>query len=251
MKREIPRALIFDLDGTAVLSREDAIPSQVVIDAVKEAKNRVKVSSASGRSLDMCIPIWKALGLTDPCIVNGGSQIVSPISYEILWEQYVPEDAVYRIVESARGHDFSLIIGDQQVNHNQNNVSFLTKTNMVACIGVNKESTMILTESFAHIPDIAVHVVPSWVGPHVQDIHITHALATKGHAVERLIEMLGVKKEETIGVGDSSNDLPLFRAVGFKVAMGNASDELKSQADFVTDTVDNDGLAKIIRDYIP
>jgi hydroxymethylpyrimidine pyrophosphatase-like HAD family hydrolase len=61
-----------------------------------------------------------------------------------------------------------------------------------------------------------------------------------------LLEIMGVPKDKAIGVGDANNDVHLFKAVGLKVAMGNATDELKSQADIIVDSVENDGLAKFI-----
>ena len=45
-----------------------------------------------------------------------------------------------------------------------------------------------------------------------------------------------------MAIGDHINDIDMFNAVGYKVAMGNAWDELKEQADFVTKTNDDDGV---------
>ena len=46
--------------------------------------------------------------------------------------------------------------------------------------------------------------------------------------------------------GDGGNDIPLIKFAGVGVAMGNASDEVKACADMVTDSVDDDGIAKIL-----
>jgi hydroxymethylpyrimidine pyrophosphatase-like HAD family hydrolase len=62
--------------------------------------------------------------------------------------------------------------------------------------------------------------------------------------------MLNVQKETAVAVGDSSNDLPLFRGVGYKVAMGNATEELKEEADYITASVEEDGLAQFIEQRI-
>ena len=58
--------------------------------------------------------------------------------------------------------------------------------------------------------------------------------------------ILGVKKEEVVGFGDGDNDLPIFEAVGYKVAMSNGSDKLKNLADFITENADQDGVARVI-----
>jgi hydroxymethylpyrimidine pyrophosphatase-like HAD family hydrolase len=58
--------------------------------------------------------------------------------------------------------------------------------------------------------------------------------------------MYGITAEETICIGDNENDLSMIEYAGMGVAMGNATDVLKSVANYVTDTNDNDGVAKAI-----
>ncbi len=72
----------------------------------------------------------------------------------------------------------------------------------------------------------------------------------KGIGIQHLIKNLGIKKEETIGFGDGINDYAMFRECGTGVAMGNAKEELKNTADYITFTNDEDGVAKFIEEYI-
>lgn len=74
--------------------------------------------------------------------------------------------------------------------------------------------------------------------------------ATKGNAVRFLAEKWGFKKEEIMACGDQDNDIEMLLASGTKVAMGNATDSLKIIADYVTDTVDNDGVVKAVAKFI-
>jgi HAD superfamily hydrolase (TIGR01484 family) len=73
---------------------------------------------------------------------------------------------------------------------------------------------------------------------------------SKGAAVARVGEQLGVPRAQMMGVGDGPNDAPLFDAVGFSVAMGNAEWALKQAANVVTASVEEDGLALAIENYI-
>ena len=50
-------------------------------------------------------------------------------------------------------------------------------------------------------------------------------------------------------IGDQNNDIELLKAGGVKVAMGNATDELKACADYITDTVANDGFVKAVEKF--
>ena len=62
--------------------------------------------------------------------------------------------------------------------------------------------------------------------------------------------MILIDQEEIIAFGDGENDMEMLQFAGIGVAMGNATDELKAQADYVTDTNENDGVAKAIRHFM-
>ena len=68
--------------------------------------------------------------------------------------------------------------------------------------------------------------------------------AGKDRAVEALLRHLGLTPGEAAAFGDAAVDIPMFRACGYSVCMGNGSPEAKAAADFVTDSVENDGLLK-------
>lgn len=72
----------------------------------------------------------------------------------------------------------------------------------------------------------------------------------KGVGVEMLAKHLGLKKEEVMTLGDAGNDLHMIEYAGLGIAMGNAFDEVKAAADYITDTNENDGVAKAIEKFI-
>ena len=61
-----------------------------------------------------------------------------------------------------------------------------------------------------------------------------------------LCEVLGLSKDEVCVFGDYINDLPMFRAAGMAVAVGNADDEVKKKATFVSSSNNEDGVAKAV-----
>ena len=73
--------------------------------------------------------------------------------------------------------------------------------------------------------------------------------ASKKCAVEFLQNYWGLKKEEILTIGDQNNDIALLQAGGVKVAMGNATEELKREATDITDSVFNDGFVKAMNKY--
>ena len=71
----------------------------------------------------------------------------------------------------------------------------------------------------------------------------------KATAIEALLTHLGLPKERTIAIGDGLNDLEMFDYCAIGIAMGNAKEELKSIADHVTGSVDEDGLHQAFRTF--
>ena len=81
-------------------------------------------------------------------------------------------------------------------------------------------------------------------------IEFSPAGATKGSGLLALAELLGIPREATIAVGDAENDLPMLRAAGLGVAMGNATEEALAEADVVVADNDHDGCAEAIRRFL-
>ena len=73
--------------------------------------------------------------------------------------------------------------------------------------------------------------------------------ASKKCAVEFLQKYWGLKKEEILTIGDQNNDIALLQAGGLKIAMGNATDELKEIADYITKSVWEDGFVKAMEKF--
>ncbi len=81
-------------------------------------------------------------------------------------------------------------------------------------------------------------------------IDVTHPEANKGFVVECLSRELGIPAGEIATIGDMPNDVLMFRKSGFSIAMGNASRDVRSQADAVTASCNDDGFAKAVERYL-
>jgi len=87
-------------------------------------------------------------------------------------------------------------------------------------------------------------------GAFFHNLEVNAKGVTKGQALLRLGEMLGIKREEIMAYGDGMNDYEMLSAVGFGVAMGNAMEPLKEIADYITETNDENGVAKAIEKFV-
>lgn len=81
-------------------------------------------------------------------------------------------------------------------------------------------------------------------------LEITKNGTDKGTALELLCNHLKIGLDKVIAFGDGENDLQFLNKAGTAVAMGNASDSVKAQADIVTDTNNNQGVLKALKDLI-
>lgn len=73
----------------------------------------------------------------------------------------------------------------------------------------------------------------------------------KTKAIKKAIEISGYTADEMIAFGDAQNDKTMVEYAGIGVAMGNATEELKAVADYVTDDLDHDGIAKALYHFMP
>lgn len=74
--------------------------------------------------------------------------------------------------------------------------------------------------------------------------------ASKGNALAKLAEHLGITQAETMAIGDNENDLSMIEYAGIGVAMGNATESVKQAADIQTASNDEDGVAEILLKYM-
>ncbi|NLA04961.1 MAG: HAD family hydrolase [Firmicutes bacterium] len=86
--------------------------------------------------------------------------------------------------------------------------------------------------------------------PHPFFLEFTHRKATKGQALHRLAGALNIEREEMISFGDSANDLDMIQYAGLGVAVANAVPEVLEAADLITAANTEDGVARLIEQYI-
>lgn len=83
------------------------------------------------------------------------------------------------------------------------------------------------------------------------NLEFTKAGTTKGSGLLFLCRHLGISPEETMAIGDTQNDLDILQTAAVGVAMGNARNEVKDIADFITLTNEEDGVAHALEHFVP
>lgn len=244
------RAIIFDLDGTAVDSPVEKLPSTRLVTAVRQLEKNYFLSAATGRCWTFAKDIIQGLQLQDLCIVSGGTQICSPVTGEVVWQKDIETEALKKVIAVFAENGKQRLIFNDYTEDDYFNGGTLPK-DFDTSVKVNWLSQSFVPDAIAQnlaakisaIPGVTcVMVVSQRQG--CRDLHVVNEEATKEHAIIELVKLLGVEKQNTIGVGDGHNDLHLFNAVFTKVAMGNAVADLKAAADQVIGQCSADGLAE-------
>jgi Cof subfamily protein (haloacid dehalogenase superfamily) len=72
----------------------------------------------------------------------------------------------------------------------------------------------------------------------------------KANALHKMSEVIGISKDEMVAFGDGFNDLSMIQYAGLGVAMGNAKDVVKENADFIAKTNDEDGIVEVLEKFV-
>ncbi len=82
------------------------------------------------------------------------------------------------------------------------------------------------------------------------NVEIMEAGVDKGSAIRFMTEKFGMSTDEVMTFGDGGNDVSMIEAAGVGVAVANGVEEIRQAADLVTESNDEDGVAKVIETYI-
>lgn len=243
------KAIITDLDGTCVPNALDAVPSESVRKAIALAQQKVPVCAATGRPLSIAKRVIRELGIVDYCATSDATVIYYPKTDRVVRSFPLSSDTAEAVKAHLINKDMRFMVGEEQSEHVYKGNALPDPTLSLAVPELTHDQADALIQSLTHIPNISVMKVKSFIPDKVW-VTVTHAEATKLHGVMTITELLGIDPREVIGIGDGYNDYPLLSACGLKIAMGNAVPELKAIADVIAPSVDDDGVAMIIRKYI-
>ena len=263
------KMIVLDLDDT--LLRDDHTISERTKQALMEAqKAGVKVVLASGRPTFAMKPIAEELCLADYgsyILSFNGGKILNCQNYEELFSSTLSADVAHKLYEVSRheGVYIHTYIGDTIYTEDDNPYTTIESVitgmpiqvveNFVEAINVPVVKAL-MVENPEKLKDVECKLQAelgdqfSIMRSKPYFLEFTEKGVTKGTSLAHLIDRLGIKREEVIAMGDSYNDLEMIEFAGLGVAMGNAPEDIKEKADYVTDTNMNDGVAKVVEKFV-
>ena len=252
------KALFFDVDGTLVSFNTHRIP-QSAVDALAEAKRRgAMVFISTGRPMRLINNLDAIQHLVDGYITANGA--CCSVGGETIACREIPNPEARALIGAAGREGFSmLVVGESRltvVNDGADVDRYFRQMLAVSDLGEGTALADVLAERIVQLTPIIdeaaerrlMPLLPSCVSarwfPAFTDI--TARGADKGTALMTVAAHLGIDRKDTVAFGDGGNDKSILQAAGTGVAMGNAPDDVKAVADYVTASVDEDGIARAL-----
>ena len=262
--------IAFDMDGTLLDSHKEVLRSSV--DAISEAVAAGKhVAIASGRCPRMVSMYRESIPGVRYAICCAGAIVFDLAASRVLSEVDIAPEVVARAIHTADEEgDYVLeVTTGLGIAMERRGIEMAPQCG----VGVYKQLYLdtsdivedahaVALDPTARIPKLNFHFVDAAARDRtferladadvtitrceVSSIEFTCPGVDKGTGLASLASKLGLDISQAIAVGDADNDLAMLRAAGLGVAMGNASEEVQSCADEVTQTNDEDGVAQMI-----
>lgn len=260
-----------DCDGTLLNDRKELTPysRKVLLEAIEQG---IVVLAATGRPASGIPKEVRELPGIRYALTANGARIVDLKENKILYEATMPFETAVRILDVfakydtykeafigetgftnakdlANAEDYGLIPGMiQYLRESRVPIPNVREKLLQMQKPVDKVQALFKNREEKEQAFLEVREIPGTepTGALENNIEVNAYGVNKGLGLLKLGELLGITREEIMACGDGMNDLEMLREVGFGVAMENAVQPVKDAADYVTDSNENDGVAKAI-----
>ncbi|MDD4873605.1 MAG: Cof-type HAD-IIB family hydrolase [Dehalococcoidales bacterium] len=266
------KLLVVDIDGTLV--NKHGVISSVDAAALAKAKvGGVIVALSTGRVIKGSENIINELSLDGYHIFFDGAVVSDPAKNDVIYSKPIKPEIVKRAINFALANDIYLELyttekfyagkknwsdlvhhyyfGIDPVIVDLNEICMcerIVKAELISRSQKEDDEIMMFKKEFDGSLRFSLAHSPAY--PNIEFMNIVDPEVSKGEALKFMMAYYGVEKDEVIAIGDGHNDIPLLEVAGTKVAMGNAFDELKKVADYITIDVDNSGVAAAIDRFL-
>lgn len=256
------KAIFFDIDGTLVSFNTHEIPQSTKKCLEKLREKGIKLFISTGRSPQMLEVLKKVIDFEfdgyvtingQYCLVDGKEVHSMKIPVESLEKmipyidekniacEFVEIDYMYINRIDDRVKELREYLGNTILSSRIENLDRIYKNDVYQLCAYIKDSEE--EEFLSHLPNCkAVRWNPLFAD-------IIPSSGGKDIGIKKILEYLGIKREECMAFGDGGNDISMLKYVGIGVAMGNAGDDVKKVADYVTESVDDNGIKNALEKF--
>lgn len=258
------KLIAIDLDDTFINSRRQF--TKRTKEAVNQViKKGISVVVATGRTYKGISKYIKRLNLKSSIIICGGAFVVDRFG-NIIHQSLVSHQQAKQVLEYANsiGIHAQVYFGNDYVFSKHSDYAKIYEdfygfpgivvpnlleypdltTPKVLFIAEPERIQQIKKEAEPLFPDLMVAISKPFY------LEFNNPKANKGSALEFLVNQMGIRREETIAIGDSEIDLSMIEYAGFGVAMKNAIPSVIEKADFITYSNDDEGVAYVLERFV-
>ncbi len=260
--------LALDIDGTLLNSQKEITLATESVMQLLHEKSNVHVVLASARPPRTTLPFYRRLHLNAPMVNYNGALIYDPQTANVIMHRPLPLKTCQGITELARRLFSDVLVSGEILDHwytDRLSDEYWTETSLVFgpdnIAPLEQWMTQPVTKLMflgppQHLREIAaaigrefLHQV-SMVQTEDYVLQIMHATVSKATALKVVAGELGITREHVMAIGDNANDVGMLTWAGRSVAMANSSKDALEAADHITDSNDEDGVAKAIMKYL-
>ena len=241
------KAVLFDCDGTLAPVHMQVTPA--VRDSVTKLSRLVPVAVISSRDFHDISWLAKDLGLTAPQISEGGARLFDAQTARCLDLQCleIPDaEDIFKLLDK-QSLEFIAVDEDKRISAVNQIISWKI-SRITATSLTEKQASEIMRDMNGH-PLLHTAKVQrtdnkEWM------IDFTHAQGNKLAAAGKFAGLLNLSVNDLVAAGDGYNDISMLTGCGYAVAMGQSPKELHDVADYVAPSVEEDGQAIAIEEFI-
>jgi Cof subfamily protein (haloacid dehalogenase superfamily) len=260
------RLLALDLDGTLLTPQKQITPRTFEL-LCQVSQAGMKLIIATGQTAQVLRAVAAGLPLAAPQIIENGALVIDLVRDVILHEQLIPAELILPALARLRAsgfhrayHTHERVYVDKGTPRASSwyrppvppaieveDVASLYPRRCIKIAGIGAaEMLRARRREFEDLFAGRLYVTQS----SFDLLEFLHPAVSKGHALRIIAADLGIRPDEVVAVGDNHNDLGMLRFAGLGVAMGNAHQEIKTEADYVTGSNSEEGVAALIEDVI-
>lgn len=252
------KVIFVDIDGTIRNNNKEITPETK--EAIKNVVAKgTKVVICTGRSRDYAIEVSKEALASPYVIASDGAYVYDYHDKLDLYTNEINKTTLEKIYTIAKRYNVNITAdtttGQYTDNRLEKSPSVTYKENFleyvlqekIIHIHLTSKNGIDMQQALVDIKKVK-NIKLGFDGVYqFQDnyfIFIANPNSNKGDGINNFCKALGIPLKETVGIGDDYNDIAMFKMVGQSVAMGNAYPDIKEICDCITDTNENNGVAK-------
>lgn len=261
------RLVALDMDGT-LLNNEHLISERNKQAIQKAVAKGVKIVLLSGRNSVGMRKYVDELGIKDLTASMNGAQILDNNKQEALYDLRIEKDAASEIIKYVESigihmnyyHDEAIacsIETDYSKDYTRATSAPITSVGSLYEYNKNRQPSKMLLIGERKL----LNTAREWIEKnHCNSVNhffsnsnyleITHKNVSKGEALKLIAKHYNLSMDQVMAIGDGENDISMIKAAGTGVAMGNASEQVKEEADFITLSNDEDGVAHALEQLV-